>query len=155
MARTVYKPGDLFVMRTRKGEDPLILQWGAEQDNLGDAIRYLIEQEIRANGVRNLAEHISSKRPSLQPSPTLAVANGPIGIIQESNSTQQQPVISQPVQYVAQEAKASDEIVGKKEQNVSLSNEEKVKDAVPRVSRPKARNGLQNKSNKWSPESWK
>jgi hypothetical protein len=60
-----YKAGDILVMRTRKEEDPLILEWANVQGEIGDAIRYLIEEEIKRNGLRNLVENIKRKRPAL------------------------------------------------------------------------------------------
>lgn len=60
-----YNTGDLLAMRIKVDEDPLIKKWGNSQSNVGDAIRYLIEEEIRQNGIRNLARCVNSERPKL------------------------------------------------------------------------------------------
>lgn len=56
------KPGDNISMKTRKNESPLVLDWINSQTNLMDSIRYLIEKEVSANGVRNLQQHIPAER---------------------------------------------------------------------------------------------
>jgi|GEM_PF-1350595 len=56
------KPGDNISLKTKKNESPVILEWINSQTNLMDSIRYLIENEVRANGVRNLQAHIPAER---------------------------------------------------------------------------------------------
>lgn len=57
--------GDLVVMRTRKNEDLKILRWINLQGQIGDAIRYLIEQDIQQNGIRDLSQTLTQTRPVL------------------------------------------------------------------------------------------
>jgi hypothetical protein len=56
------QPGDNFSLKTKKTEDPLVIQWINTQTNLMDSLRYLMEKEIYANGVRNLQAHIPTER---------------------------------------------------------------------------------------------
>lgn len=59
------QPGDNFSLKTKKTEDPLVMQWINTQTNLMDSLRYLIENEIVENGVRNLQAHIPTERNAL------------------------------------------------------------------------------------------
>jgi hypothetical protein len=56
------KPGDNISLKTKKNESPVIIEWINGQTNLMDSIRYLIENEVTANGVRNLQHHIPAQR---------------------------------------------------------------------------------------------
>ncbi|QRG67652.1 hypothetical protein [Brevibacillus choshinensis] len=56
------KPGDNISMKTKKNESPLVLDWINSQTNLMDSIRYLIENEVAANGIRNLQKYIPAER---------------------------------------------------------------------------------------------
>lgn len=56
------RPGENFSLKTKKSEDPQIMQWINAQSNLMDSFRYLIENEIVRNGIRNLQAHIPSER---------------------------------------------------------------------------------------------
>ncbi|KQL46862.1 hypothetical protein AN963_18395 [Brevibacillus choshinensis] len=56
------KPGDNISIKTKKNESPLIVDWINCQTNLMDSIRYLIENEVAANGIRNLQNHIPAER---------------------------------------------------------------------------------------------
>lgn len=56
------KPGDNISIKTKKNESPLIVDWINCQTNLMDSIRYLIEKEVVANGIRNLQNHIPAER---------------------------------------------------------------------------------------------
>lgn len=64
-------PGDNISLKTKKTEDPLVMAWLNAQTNLMDSIRYLIENEIRQNGVRNLQTYIPVERTGLQVDPNL------------------------------------------------------------------------------------
>ncbi|WP_188997394.1 hypothetical protein [Paenibacillus nasutitermitis] len=55
-------PGDNISLKTKKSEDPAIMQWINSQTNLMDSLRYLIENEIGQNGVRNLQAFIPTER---------------------------------------------------------------------------------------------
>jgi hypothetical protein len=66
LAGKVYSPGDLLPWRLRTKEDPMIVEWINMQDEVADAIRFCVEEEIRRNGLRNLARVIPSKRPPLE-----------------------------------------------------------------------------------------
>lgn len=56
------KPGDHIILRLKNTESPVILDWINRQSNLSDAIRYLIEEEIRDHNLRDLQEAIPAKR---------------------------------------------------------------------------------------------
>jgi len=56
------EPGGNISLKTKKNEDPAIMQWLNAQTNLMDSIRYLIENEVRQNGVRNLQAIIPAER---------------------------------------------------------------------------------------------
>ena len=56
------KPGESISFKTRKNEHPLIMEWVNMQDNFTDSVRYLIENEIRENGLRNLQKYIPATR---------------------------------------------------------------------------------------------
>lgn len=56
------EPGGNISLKTKKNEDPAIMQWLNAQTNLMDSIRYLIENEIRQNGVRNLQAFVPAER---------------------------------------------------------------------------------------------
>ena len=51
-----------FTYKFKKKEDPNIIAWIEAQDNITDSIRYLIEQEILNEGIRNLQEYIPAVR---------------------------------------------------------------------------------------------
>jgi len=56
------EPGGNISLKTKKNEDPAIMQWLNAQTNLMDSIRYLIENEVRQNGIRNLQAIIPAER---------------------------------------------------------------------------------------------
>ncbi|WP_284642983.1 hypothetical protein [Paenibacillus silviterrae] len=56
------QPGDNISLKTKKTEDPSVMQWINAQTNLMDSLRYLIENEIYQNGVRNLQAFIPTER---------------------------------------------------------------------------------------------
>lgn len=60
------QPGDNISLKTKKTEDPLVMQWLNSQTNLMDSLRYLIEREIVQNGVRNLQVFVPVERNVLQ-----------------------------------------------------------------------------------------
>jgi hypothetical protein len=57
------QPGENISLKTKKNESAAVMAWINGQTNLMDSIRYLIENEIRLNGVRNLQHFIPSDRP--------------------------------------------------------------------------------------------
>ncbi|MGO4545159.1 hypothetical protein AB4Z29_10195 [Paenibacillus sp. 2TAB23] len=59
-------PGDNISLKTKKTEDPLVMQWLNTQSNLMDSLRYLVEKEIASNGVRNLQAFVPMERSTLQ-----------------------------------------------------------------------------------------
>ncbi|TJY41790.1 hypothetical protein E5161_11330 [Cohnella pontilimi] len=73
--KKIKQPGDNFSLKTKKSEDPLVMQWINTQTNLMDSIRYLIENEIRSNGVRNLQAIIPTERSGLPSSPSFSQAS--------------------------------------------------------------------------------
>ena len=64
--KKVKQPGENISLKTKKNEDPAIMQWINAQTNLMDSLRYLIENEIAANGVRNLQAVIPTDRTGWQ-----------------------------------------------------------------------------------------
>nr|WP_245247346.1 MULTISPECIES: hypothetical protein [unclassified Paenibacillus] len=58
-------------MKTKKTEDPSVMNWINAQTNLMDSLRYLIEHEILHNGVRNLQTFIPVERNVLGSVPPL------------------------------------------------------------------------------------
>lgn len=58
-------PGENISLKTKKTESTAVMEWINAQTNLMDSIRYLVENEIRLNGVRNLQLIIPSQRSSL------------------------------------------------------------------------------------------
>ncbi|WP_246079442.1 hypothetical protein [Paenibacillus piri] len=56
------QPGDNISLKTKKTEDPAVMNWLNAQTNLMDSLRYLIENEILQNGVRNLQMYIPMER---------------------------------------------------------------------------------------------
>ncbi|MEF3302439.1 hypothetical protein [Paenibacillus sp. GYB003] len=58
-------PGENISLKTKKNESDAIMEWINSQSNLMDSIRYLIENEIRENGLRNLQHFIPSDRPMI------------------------------------------------------------------------------------------
>lgn len=59
------QPGENISLKTKKNESEAVMEWINGQSNLMDSIRYLIENEIRQNGLRNLQHYIPSDRPML------------------------------------------------------------------------------------------
>ncbi|WP_020617138.1 hypothetical protein [Paenibacillus daejeonensis] len=55
-------PGENISLKTKKSEDPAVMEWINTQTNLMDSIRYLIENEIIQNRIRNLQTVIPSER---------------------------------------------------------------------------------------------
>ncbi|MGO4180509.1 hypothetical protein AB4Z17_04935 [Paenibacillus sp. TAF43_2] len=64
-------PGENISLKTKKSEDPLIMLWLNSQSNLMDSLRYLVENEIALNGVRNLQAFVPMERSRLQGSSAL------------------------------------------------------------------------------------
>jgi hypothetical protein len=60
------EPGGNISLKTKKNESPAVMEWINAQTNLMDSIRYLIENEIRLNGVRNLQHFIPAERSALE-----------------------------------------------------------------------------------------
>ncbi|OIJ11829.1 hypothetical protein BKP37_15445 [Anaerobacillus alkalilacustris] len=56
------KAGDNISLKTKKTEAVEVLDWINCQLNLMDSIRYLIENEIKENGIRNLQNFIPANR---------------------------------------------------------------------------------------------
>ncbi|MBR2568430.1 MAG: hypothetical protein IKE34_04510 [Paenibacillus sp.] len=56
------RPGENISLKTKKNEDPAIMDWINSQSNLMDSLRYLIEREICQFGVRNLQTVVPTER---------------------------------------------------------------------------------------------
>lgn len=65
------QPGENISLKTKKTEDPLVMDWINAQTNLMDSLRYLIEHEIVRNGVRNLQAFIPVERNVLGTAPSV------------------------------------------------------------------------------------
>ena len=59
------QPGENISLKTKKTEDPAVMDWINAQTNLMDSLRYLIENEVLRSGVRNLQTCIPMERPAL------------------------------------------------------------------------------------------
>lgn len=59
------QPGENISLKTKKNEAPEVMDWINSQSNLMDSIRYLIENEVRQFGVRNLQQLIPADRSGL------------------------------------------------------------------------------------------
>jgi hypothetical protein len=68
-------PGDNISLKTKKTEDPAVMQWINAQTNLMDSLRYLIENEIVANGIRNLQAYVPAERNVLHAAQSAAHAD--------------------------------------------------------------------------------
>ncbi|MDQ8738190.1 hypothetical protein [Paenibacillus sp. LHD-38] len=68
-------PGENISLKTKKTEDPLVMQWLNTQSNLMDSLRYLVENEIALNGVRNLQAFVPMERSRLQSSTVIPQEN--------------------------------------------------------------------------------
>ncbi|MCK6259548.1 hypothetical protein LCY76_23550 [Fictibacillus sp. KIGAM418] len=65
MSKKVRKPkeaGGIVTWKLKQNEPQLILDWLNQQDNVMDSLRFLVEQEIVTNGIRNMQLHIPSSR---------------------------------------------------------------------------------------------
>lgn len=56
------QPGDNISLKTKKTEDPAVMNWINAQSNLMDSLRYLVENEIIQNGIRNLQTFVPMER---------------------------------------------------------------------------------------------
>jgi len=59
--KTEYTAGNTLTLRLRK-DDEALMEWAAKQTELGDSLRYLIEQEIQEKGYKNLSLEIKNRR---------------------------------------------------------------------------------------------
>ena len=61
------QPGENISLKTKKSESPAVMEWINSQTNLMDSIRYLIENEVRTHGVRNLQRYVPADRTAVSP----------------------------------------------------------------------------------------
>ncbi|GBG07428.1 hypothetical protein PAT3040_01979 [Paenibacillus agaridevorans] len=66
MMKKTKQPGDNISLKTRKNENAFVMAWINAQSNLMDSLRYLVEREVAANGVRNLQTCVPVERKGLQ-----------------------------------------------------------------------------------------
>lgn len=59
-----YGPGDMLVLRIRKN-DQRLAEWAGKQTEIGESIRYLIEDDISRNGISDVSREIMKNRPKL------------------------------------------------------------------------------------------
>ncbi|MBM7567831.1 hypothetical protein [Paenibacillus sacheonensis] len=70
-------PGGNISLKTKKTEDPQVMAWLNAQTNLMDSLRYLVENEIKLHGIRNLQSYIPMERSGLQEWPGARAAGEP------------------------------------------------------------------------------
>jgi hypothetical protein len=70
------QPGENISLKTKKSEDPAVMDWINSQTNLMDSLRYLIEIEIRENGVRNFQTFVPMERNVLTASQPASMDGG-------------------------------------------------------------------------------
>ncbi|HEX7063513.1 MAG TPA: hypothetical protein VF199_00465 [Bacillales bacterium] len=123
MAMKDKKPGDHIILRLKNNESPLILDWINHQSNLSDAIRFLVEEEIKAHAVRDLQEYIPAKRKPLEaaveeaaseevpsgPAQSSAVESEPVPM-QGVTSEEPEPKIQQTPDYVEPEEETEPQV---------------------------------------------
>lgn len=121
--KKIKQPGDNISLKTKKSEDPAVMDWINAQSNLMDSLRYLIEREIAQHGVRNLQAYIPAERnmlrdfsasqPPEKPPAAVHSQSEPASSEEKDVAEDQQevsaagPVLSEPA---AQEAAAEEEI---------------------------------------------
>ncbi|OGX77817.1 hypothetical protein A6395_15280 [Exiguobacterium sp. SH31] len=59
-----YGAGDTLVLRIRKN-DHFLAEWAGKQTEIGESIRYLIEDDISRNGMSDVSREITKNRPKL------------------------------------------------------------------------------------------
>ena len=75
--KKIKQPGENISLKTKKNESPDVMDWINGQSNLMDSIRYLVENEIREHGVRNLQLLIPSERGTLVAGSGSRIATAP------------------------------------------------------------------------------
>jgi len=109
------QPGENISLKTKKKEDPLVMQWINSQSNLMDSIRYLIECEIMQHGVRNLQAFIPMERKIMmdlskdEPTP-VTEGNRTMKSSVETIRSGINETSKEPVEQVQEEQVADDEI---------------------------------------------
>ncbi|QJC53947.1 hypothetical protein HGI30_22075 [Paenibacillus albicereus] len=83
--KKIKQPGENISLKTKKNESPEVMDWINGQSNLMDSIRYLVENEIRANGVRNLQLFIPAERGIL----VAGTAGGAAALVAAAGATAQ------------------------------------------------------------------
>ncbi|HET7628642.1 MAG TPA: hypothetical protein VFK44_09670 [Bacillales bacterium] len=114
MAKKEKKPGDHIILRLKNNESPLVLEWMNRQSNLSDAIRYLIEEEIRANAVRDLQEYVPAKR---KPLALVELERHEVGAEPEKEKPDRQERESEPETETAEAETGKADEVDKKEES--------------------------------------
>ncbi len=83
------QPGENISLKTKKTEDSSIMEWINAQTNLMDSIRYLIENELSQNGVRNLQAYVPAERSfsiaSIQSTPDDSTSSSPVSASSEGD----------------------------------------------------------------------
>ncbi|MFC5402442.1 hypothetical protein [Cohnella soli] len=62
MKKTEAVPGKPIVLKLREDEEDIVCKWLNLQSAYSDSLRYLIQQEIAVNGLRNLQQFIPQHR---------------------------------------------------------------------------------------------
>jgi hypothetical protein len=94
------QPGDNISLKTKKTEDSAVMNWINAQSNLMDSLRYLIENEIVQNGVRNLQTFVPMERNSLASALRHQVITREIGETREEISVARSVQLDGPEQPV-------------------------------------------------------
>ncbi|AJY74652.1 hypothetical protein [Paenibacillus beijingensis] len=103
------QPGENISLKTKKNEAPEVMDWINSQSNLMDSIRYLIENEVRQFGVRNLQQLIPADRSGLAAGAVLAPLE---------TAAAAQPAAAAALQIAAQEEAAARTVAGETEEAV-------------------------------------
>lgn len=65
LAKKEIQAGSTITIRTRKNENPKIIEWLNAQTEMSTSLNFLIEQEIMQNGIVDLSTQVVSHRPLL------------------------------------------------------------------------------------------
>lgn len=133
MAKTkekIYSGNDILPWRFRKDEDPVLIKWINIQGVPTDAIRYCVEQEIRRNGLRNLAQFIPAVRAPLSDTENAdspaAAQRGALSTLLTEDPLPNKSVTSSPVLNVAHNTMEEEE-----EGETGVSRSETVETPTP------------------------
>ncbi len=122
--------GKNFSVNTKKDESSDIIDWLNSQSNLSDSIRFLIEQDIKLYGVRNLQQIIPADRGYSfnidRPAPAYSKAQ--VEDIESAVKIAAALVASE--QNILTKVKETEELIVRKDSNKDIKTEGVSKDIV-------------------------